>query len=117
MFRDRYEALRAGRCGSDRRQFQYGQSHQRFAARHRLPFPLVSDADGSLRALYGVTPTMWVIPSRVTFLVDRQGIVRHICSSLFQAAPHVEDALRVLASLPVAQSWDSRNALLTCEVR
>src|SRR4051812_47761124 len=28
--------------------------HQAFAGKHRLPFPLLTDADGSLRARYGV---------------------------------------------------------------
>ena len=42
-------------------------------------------------------PERWgMIPGRVTYVIDKQGIVRHIFASQFQAARHVEEALRVL---------------------
>ena len=73
-------------------------SHRQFAARHRLPFHLLSDADGSLRALYGVEDALWVIPARVTFVIDKQGIIRHVFSARFQSSQHVERALAALAA-------------------
>src|SRR5580698_2934829 len=45
------------------------QSHRRFAAAHTLPFHLLSDADGSLRSLYGVANRLWLIPQRATFVI------------------------------------------------
>ncbi len=74
------------------------ESHRQFAARHRLPFHLLSDADGSLRALYGVEDALWVIPARVTFVIDKQGIIRHIFSARFQSSQHVQRALAALAA-------------------
>jgi peroxiredoxin Q/BCP len=79
------------------------ESHRRFADENRLPFHLLSDADGSLRALYGVAQVLWVIPNRVTFVIDKQGVIRHIYSAMFQASKHVEEALRVLAELQPAR--------------
>jgi thioredoxin-dependent peroxiredoxin len=74
-------------------------SHRQFVGRHRLPFRLLSDADGALRARYGVPRTWGVFPGRVTYLIDRQGIVRHIVSSQFLLAKHVDETLRVLKQL------------------
>ena len=95
-FRDSYEAFRSAGAEVIGISADSVESHRRFAARNRLPFHLLSDADGSVRARYGVPRTLGVIPGRVTYLIDRQGIVRHIFSSQFQPARHVAEALRVL---------------------
>jgi peroxiredoxin Q/BCP len=75
------------------------QSHQGFAARHRLPFILLSDRDGSVRKRYGVSSVLGLLPGRVTFVIDKQGIVRHIFVAQFAAEKHVEEAMRVLQTL------------------
>ena len=72
-------------------------SHEKFASKYRLPFTLLSDKDGRVRKLYGVKKTFGVIPGRVTFVIDRQGIVRHVFSSQSSPARHVEEALMALA--------------------
>ena len=74
--------------------------HQGFAEKHRLPFFLISDRSGALRRLFGVRNKMFLIPGRVTFVIDRQGIVRHIFDSLFEGKKHVEEALRIVQELP-----------------
>ena len=74
-------------------------SHGNFARRFRLPFVLLSDADGALRARYRVPRTLGLFPGRVTYLIDRDGIVRHIFSSQFRPLRHVAETLRILESL------------------
>lgn len=74
-------------------------SHAEFAAHHRLPFTLLSDADGAVRRRYGVERQMLVVPGRTTFVIDRTGVIRHVFSQLFAATEHVDDALRVVRSL------------------
>ena len=69
------------------------ESHDRFASKYKLPFTLLSDKGGHVRKLYGVKKTFGVIPGRVTFVIDRQGIVRHVFSSQSSPARHVEEAL------------------------
>jgi len=71
-------------------------SHERFAAHHRLPFILVSDKGGALRRLYGVKATLGIWPGRVTFVIDKDGIVRHGLSSQIDAVRHVDEALATL---------------------
>ena len=46
------------------------ETHRRFAKQLGLTFPLVADAGGRIAAQYG--------KGRIAFLVDRQGVVRHI---------------------------------------
>ena len=38
------------------------ERHSAFAARHNLPFYLVSDADGSIRKAFGVPKTLGLLP-------------------------------------------------------
>ena len=76
------------------------ERHQRFAEKHHLPFRLVTDEDGSVRKAFGVHKTMGVFPGRVTYVIDHEGIVRHIFSSQMAAEKHVQEALTVLRSLP-----------------
>src|SRR3972149_5231044 len=54
------------------------ESHKSFATHHGLPFVLLSDADNKVRELYGVPSTMGVLPGRVTYVIDKQGVVRSI---------------------------------------
>ena len=75
------------------------ESHSGFAARHRLPFTLVSDEGGKVRKLYGVPNTLGLFPGRVTYVIDKKGVVRHIFSSQVGIDRHVEDALEALESI------------------
>jgi peroxiredoxin Q/BCP len=98
-FRDGYEAFREAGAEVIGISSDSDESHRRFAERFRLPFVLVSDADGALRARCGVPRTLGLFPGRVTYLIDRDGIVRHIFSSQLQPRRHVAEALGVLERL------------------
>ena len=74
------------------------ESHRSFAAKHRLPYALVSDDGAKVRKLYGVPNTLGLFPGRVTYVIDREGIVRYIFSSQVGIDRHVEDALEALES-------------------
>lgn len=71
------------------------ESHKGFANHHNLPYILLSDADGSVRKLYGVASTFGV-PGRVTFVIDKEGIVVHIFASQLQFTRHAKEALMAL---------------------
>ena len=74
-------------------------SHEKFAAKYRLPFVLLADRSGAVRKQYGVPATLGLLPGRVTFVIDRQGIVRHVFNSQLQATRHVEEAIAALRAL------------------
>ena len=73
--------------------------HQAFASGNRLPFLLLADEDGSLRKAFGVPKTLGLLPGRVTYVIDREGVVRHVFSSQFSADRHVAEALAIVAKL------------------
>jgi peroxiredoxin Q/BCP len=76
------------------------KSHEAFAKNRKLPFVLLSDADGAVRKLYGVPGSLFgMMPGRVTYVVDKKGVVRHVFNSQFQATKHVDEALNVLKTL------------------
>ncbi|PJJ60061.1 peroxiredoxin [Hymenobacter chitinivorans] len=75
-------------------------SHQKFTQKHRLPFPLLADAGGRVRKLYEVPRALLgIIPGRVTFVIDKQGVIQYIFNSLNRATDHVSTAKDVLAGL------------------
>ena len=74
-------------------------SHRDFAAKQRLPFLLVSDKNGSIRKAFGVSNTLGLVPKRVTFVIDKQGVIRHVFSALFTADKHVQEARRMVEEL------------------
>lgn len=74
-------------------------SHQRFAARHQLPMRLLSDPGGVVAARYGIRKALGFIPGRVTFLIDRAGIIRHITDGRLVLKGHAAEALATLRQL------------------
>ena len=74
-------------------------SHNRFAILNKLPFILLSDEDGKVRELYGVPSSFGLLPGRVTYIIDKKGIVRHAFSSQLNATKHVEEALRIVKEI------------------
>ena len=75
-------------------------SHNRFASECGVKFPLLSDREGRVRALYGVKSSLGIFPERVTFVIDKQGVVRSVFSSQTNPKGHVSKALEVLSGLP-----------------
>ncbi|MEN9205256.1 MAG: peroxiredoxin [Thermostichales cyanobacterium SZTDM-1c_bins_54] len=73
--------------------------HRAFANRYQLPFLLVSDRNNQVRQAYGVPPTLWILPGRVTYVIDSEGIIRHIFDSQLDFAAHKEQALATLRQL------------------
>lgn len=75
------------------------ESHRSFAEHHRLPFSLLSDKSGELRRKLGVGKSLGLLPGRVTFVIDRQGVIRHVFNSQLRAKKHVDEALGVVRRL------------------
>lgn len=75
------------------------ESHKRFAEKHDLPYLLLSDEDKKVRKLYGVLNTLGFFPGRVTYVIDSEGIVRHVFSSQLGVERHVEEAHKILQTI------------------
>jgi len=76
------------------------KSHERFAANERIPFLLLSDRDGAVRKLYGVERTLGVLPGRVTYVIARGGVIRHVYNSQLRVTRHSREALQALNAPP-----------------
>lgn len=92
-FRDSYEKFTAAGAEVIGVSSDSPATHLAFAAKHRLPFPIISDTDRALRRLFGVPNPLGVIPGRVTYVIDRQGVVRLVFSALLASDDHVRKAL------------------------
>jgi peroxiredoxin Q/BCP len=77
------------------------QSHQRFAVKNALPFPLIADTQKKIIGKYGVWAEkqlygkkyMGII--RTTFLIDKEGKILHVFEKV-QSARHAEQLLEFL---------------------
>src|SRR5665648_271287 len=75
------------------------ESHVAFASHYGLPFILLSDEGNKVCELYGVPHSMGILPGRVTYIIDKQGVVRHIFNSQTQAQQHVKEAKKTLEQI------------------
>lgn len=74
-------------------------SHRKFAKQYKLPFILLSDNDKKIRTLFGVKPNLFgLLPGRVTYVVDRNGIIQLIFDSLV-ATNHIPRALEAIKKI------------------
>lgn len=74
------------------------KSHDKFMAKHELPFPLLADTDHQVAEAYGV----WVLKKmygreymgieRTTFLIDKEGKIAHIWPKV-KVKGHVQEVL------------------------
>jgi peroxiredoxin Q/BCP len=95
-FRDSFADLQAlgaqvwGVSGDD------AASHRRFASRHGLPFPLLVDRGNTLRQAFGVPSVLGLLPGRVTYVIDGNGMIRHVFNNLLDGAAHRREAIAAL---------------------
>lgn len=98
-FRDSYEEFKEAGAEVIGISSDSPQSHQQFARKYQLPFILLSDREGKARKLFDVPNVMFFIPGRVTYVIDKEGIVRHIFNSMMDFKAHVDEALKTIKSL------------------
>jgi peroxiredoxin Q/BCP len=74
------------------------QSHKAFAEKYHLPFSILADPDKRIIEAYGVKWPLLGIAKRVTFLIDRQGIVRKVLTDV-QTTAHDQQVLALLKGI------------------
>lgn len=80
------------------------QSHQKFADKYGLPFPLLSDTDTTVSQLYNVYGEKnmygrkYMGVSRSTFLIDKDGIVRKVWHKV-KPDEHANEVLATVEAL------------------
>ena len=102
-FRDSYEAFTDAGAEVIGVSSDSVGKHAAFAGQHKLPFTLLSDEDSQVRKRYGVPAVLGLLPGRVTYVIDRRGLVRHTFNSMTNINQHVDDALEVVRQLQAEQ--------------
>jgi len=98
-FGQNYESLRSHQTEVVGISSDTAESHLAFAEECDVPFPLLSDRGAVVRKAYGVKASLGLIPGRVTFVIDKGGVVRDVFSSQLNPKKHVSEALRAVESL------------------
>lgn len=74
-------------------------SHQDFSHRNKLNFTLLSDENDAIRKLFGISSKfLGVFPSRVTFVVDKNGSIQMVYKNIF-AAKHISKSLEMMRNI------------------
>lgn len=77
------------------------KSHEKFKTKYSLPFPLLSDPDHAVATQYGVwgekkfLGKQFMGINRVTFLIDKQGVVKQVWPKVKPEA-HADEVLAAL---------------------
>ncbi|MBF2056500.1 MAG: peroxiredoxin [Cyanobacterium sp. T60_A2020_053] len=98
-FRDSYEVFKGAGAEVIGISGDSVESHQKFAQKYNLPFILLSDEGDKVRTLFGVPATLFILPGRVTYVIDKEGIVRHIFDSMLDFKAHVNEAIETIQSI------------------
>jgi peroxiredoxin (alkyl hydroperoxide reductase subunit C) len=64
-----------------------------------LPFPMLADTKRELSNALGILHKEDGVPLRATFIVDPEGVIRHVSVNDLSVGRNVEEALRVLDAL------------------
>jgi peroxiredoxin Q/BCP len=98
-FRDSYEVFKEVGAEVIGISADNPDSHSRFASKYNLPFILLSDTNNQVRKAFGVPSTLFILPGRVTYVIDKEGIVKHIFDSMLDFKAHVDEALKTLKEI------------------
>jgi peroxiredoxin Q/BCP len=74
-------------------------SHLRFVEKNKLPFTLLSDPEKRVKRMFDSSKLFGKIESRVTYIIDKEGIVQHVFRADFFWGQHKKEALKVVKSL------------------
>ena len=74
-------------------------SHAKFAAAHRVPYPLIADPEKRIHRAYEARQLLGLLTRRVTYVIDRQKKVRAAYHHELSAGKHLAAVRKVLGEL------------------
>jgi len=80
------------------------ESHRAFREAHNLDFPLASDIDGSVHDMYEVDLLWGIIRRRITYVIDKAGIIRAAFRHDIAIGHHLRDTIAALESIQATSS-------------
>jgi thioredoxin-dependent peroxiredoxin len=101
-FRDLYEELASKDTEVIGVSVDDDASHARFAQKHAVTFPLVSDPNKALAREYRATSLLRDLigsTKRVTYVIDKRGVIVAVLTSELSAQSHIDGVKTALAAL------------------
>lgn len=98
-FRDSYEVFTAEGAVVLGISADSVETHRQFAETHRLQFQLLSDPHREVHKAYYALAAFGLLNNRVTFIIDREGIIRHRFADMLNVKRHIDESLQVIRSL------------------
>ena len=71
-----------------------------FATSIKAASPMIGDADSRISKSFGILWPILGLARRVTFVIDREGVIRGVFHHELQVGKHVDGALELLRRLP-----------------
>ena len=75
------------------------ETHKRFKDAHNLPFPLAADPDKRIIGLYDAVGFLGLTTARITYVIDKEGIIRNAFRHDLVISRHLDDTLNALRSI------------------
>ncbi len=99
-FRDNYAGFKAYNAEVIGISSDSASSHQGFKNEHKLPYKLLSDPGQQIAKLYGLKNSLFgLLKERASFVIDKNGIIRHAYSSQFFPYKHIDESLKTVQQL------------------
>ena len=98
-FRDKYDLFKI--LGAEVWGISNGniKSHLGFANKNKLQYPLLCAQNNILRNQFGVPKKLGFIEGRVTYIINSEGIIKHIFEDLLNGPAHIKEAIKALKKL------------------
>jgi peroxiredoxin Q/BCP len=75
-------------------------SHELFSKKYNLNFPILSDSKDKVRNLFGVPKSLFgLLKGRVTYIVDKNGIVVWVFNSQVNSVAHISKAINFVKNM------------------
>ena len=75
------------------------EDHKQFKEELELPFTLLSDEDRAVADAFGVPVHLGRFPAKSSFVIDPEGVIRHVYDWQFRPRHHVAKILDALSSI------------------
>ncbi|MCH8161481.1 MAG: peroxiredoxin [Chloroflexi bacterium] len=80
------------------------ESHSSFKEQHKLTFPLIADPDKRIIKTYQAQGLLGLIPARITYIIDKQGVIRKSFRHDLSIGKHLSDTLAALDAVQNANA-------------
>ena len=74
-------------------------SHSRFAAAHRVPYPLLSDPEKKIQKAYEARQLLGLLAKRVTYVIGRDKKIKGVFHHELSAQKHIDAVRKMVTSV------------------